>query len=419
MWAPHIPGLARPHPFGSVLRPRFAIAAPPGVAPGGPPNPVSLARRAVAFVAATGLLLGADVVAASPRAGDPRGASLVAETPGYVGDPNANVVAITFDDGPHPVFTPQILDILRAKGARATFFLIGREAERHPDLVRRIVAEGHVIANHTWDHPHLQGMAEDRFSFQIDHTNQVLESISGQDVVCTRPPYGDAQPDTVGRLAAHGLASVVWSADSEDFEKPGVEAIVANSLAGLRQGSIILMHDGGGIRDQTIAALPRLIDEVRGRGFELVPVCDGRPHKPDGHVDVAGSDVPESIHLRGWAKEPDTADPVTVGILLDGVPALEVVANTARPDGLGGFDVQLPVAPGTHSVCVVAKNVGLGTNRLLGCNDVTVLEAPWYDRLGRYLGLLEGSERFADGSPTPRATDPLHEMVDALVPEDR
>ena len=378
---------------------------------------MSLARRAVAFVAATGLLLSAGVAAASPRAGDPRGANRVYEAPGYSGDPNANVAALTFDDGPHPVFTPQILDILKAKGVRATFFLVGREAERHPDLVRRIVAEGHVIANHTWDHPHLQGMAEDRFEFQIDHTNQVLESISGQDVVCARPPYGDAQPDTVARLAAHGLSSIVWSADSADFEKPGVEAIVANSLEGLRPGSIVLMHDGGGVRDQTIAALPRIIDEIRGRGFELSPVCDGRPHNPEGHLDVASSDTAETIHLAGWAKDPDTTDPVTVGILLDGAPALEVVADSVRPDGLGGFDVRLPATPGAHSVCAVVKNVGPGGNRLLGCNDVTVQEAAWYDRLGRYLGLLQGSERFADGTSGRPPTDALHEMVDALVPE--
>jgi peptidoglycan/xylan/chitin deacetylase (PgdA/CDA1 family) len=155
------------------------------------------------------------------------------------------VVALTFDDGPHPVFTPQILDILTAKDVKATFFLVGREAERHPDLVRRIVAEGHIIGNHTWNHAHLQGLSEERFSFEIDHTTEVLEAISGQDVVCTRPPYGDAKPDTVERLAAHGQASVVWSADSRDFDKPGPGPIVDHSLEGLRPGSIVLLHDGG------------------------------------------------------------------------------------------------------------------------------------------------------------------------------
>lgn len=378
-----------------------------------------LLRRTIATGLAVLVLVGAGTAAvAAPRVADPRGANRLYEAPGFTGDPHAKVVALTFDDGPHPRYTPQILDILRDKGVKATFFMVGREAERHPEIVRRVVAEGHVVANHTWDHPHLEGMAEDRFSFQIDHTNQVLEQVSGQDVVCTRPPYGSSSPATVQRLAAHGQASIVWSADSSDFEKPGVDAIVANSLKGLTPGGIILLHDGGGKREQTVAALPRLIDELRARGYEPVPVCDGRPHKPDAHLDLVESQSPESVRVAGWARDPDTADPVAVRISVDGQVVHEGPASVARGDGQPGFDVTLPAPAGPHRVCVAVVNVGLGSDLDLGCHDRDVLEAPWYDRLGRYLGLLDSSERWED-APEVLAAAPLEELLDRLVPRDR
>ena len=278
------------------------------------------------------------------------------------------------------------------------------------------------MANHTWDHPHLQGMPEDRFAFQIDHTNDVLESISGKDVVCVRPPYGDARPDTVGRLAAHGLTSVVWSADSADFEKPGVDAIVANSVEGLRNGSIILMHDGGGDpRPDHRRPAPHHRRDPRPRASSSSPVCDGPTAQArPGHLEVAGSDRPEAIHLTGWAERPrhprprDRRHP----------PRRRAGAGGRRrdpaPDGLGGFDVRAPGHPRRPLVCVVVKNVGTGREppprvqrRHRGRRRA------WYDRMGRFLGLLEGSERFGDGSSGRPPTDPLHEMVDALVPEAR
>jgi peptidoglycan/xylan/chitin deacetylase (PgdA/CDA1 family) len=356
------------------------------------------------------------VATPAPAANDPRGVNRIYEAPDFAGDPNAPVVALTFDDGPHPKFTPQILDILKAKGVQATFFMLGREAERHPDLVRRVVAEGHIIGNHTWAHPHLQGLAEDRFTAEIDRTTEVLESISGHDVVCTRPPYGDAQPDTVARLAAHGQASVVWSADSRDFEKPGADAIIGHSLAGLGPGSIILLHDGGGIRDQTIAALPHLIDQIRQRGFSFAPVCDGRPHRPEGHIDTLAGDTPESIHVAGWARDPDSDDPAPVRITLDGAVVFDGPADKARGDGLRGFDVRIPATPGAHQVCVVAVNVGLGSDRELGCATADAVEAPWFDRLGRYLGLLDSTERWED-APAALSSEPLSDLVEILVPD--
>jgi peptidoglycan/xylan/chitin deacetylase (PgdA/CDA1 family) len=376
----------------------------------------ALARTGISLVG--GLVLAGALAAPAPASTDPRGANLLPDAPGFSGDRAAPVVSLTFDDGPHPEFTPPILDILRDKGAKATFFELGRQAEAHPDLVRRIVAEGHTIGNHTWNHVHLRGLSEDRFRFEVDHSAEVLQSISGQEVVCTRPPYGDADPATVQRLAAHGQASVVWSADSQDYEKPGVAAIVANALKGLRPGGIILFHDGGGNRAQTIAALPQVIDQIRARGYEIVPACSGGSHRPSGEM-AAVSEVPETLHVSGWARDPDTDQPLTVRVTVDGEQVAELTADTARAEGGRAFDTTVPAAPGDRKVCATAVNAGLGTgDGDLGCTTVSVAKTPWYDSLGRALGLLDDRARFEEPGAVP-ADGALSALVQVLFPSSR
>jgi peptidoglycan/xylan/chitin deacetylase (PgdA/CDA1 family) len=236
---------------------------------------VSVTRRTVAgaaLIAVLAVLLPAAAAVAAPR-GDVRGVDLVEETPQPPAGPGEMVVALTFDDGPHPRYTPPILDVLARYGVQGTFFELGREAERHPDLVQRVVAEGHALGNHTWDHPDLRRLDDQQFAHQIDHTSDVLQSISGLRPVCVRPPAGKSDAGVTSRLAARGLTSVVWTADSRDFEKPGVDAIVHHALDGLRPGSIILLHDGGGNRDQTIAALPTIIERIQAAGYRIAPIC--------------------------------------------------------------------------------------------------------------------------------------------------
>jgi peptidoglycan/xylan/chitin deacetylase (PgdA/CDA1 family) len=347
------------------------------------------------------------------------------EAPGTDKDPNAPVVALTFDDGPHPEFTPRILDILKQYGVRATFFELGMNAERYPDVTRRIVAEGHVIGNHTWDHKHLPKLDDEQFAYEIDHTTQVLEQVSGQEIVCTRPPYGDADARIVQKLADRGQASVVWSQDSRDFEKPGADAIVRNALSGLRPGAIILMHDAGGNRDETIAALPRIIEGIRQRGFRIEPVCDARSHKPYGNVERIASDEPERIVARGWTVDPDTTGPTDVHLYVDGAFAAKATAAGPRPDvgrstGQGdahGFAFDLPARPGAHRVCLYAINADLGhTNVEIGCRDVKVAEAPWLDRFGRELHLLPDRGRWEDLPTPPAASQALRGLYDTLLP---
>jgi peptidoglycan/xylan/chitin deacetylase (PgdA/CDA1 family) len=375
-------------------------------------------RALIALTAAA--LLSVVLAAPAPAANDPRGINRTYEAPGTAQDPNAPVVALTFDDGPSQ-YTPAILDILKQYGVQATFFEIGRQVEARADVVRRIVAEGHVLGNHTWDHAHLTKLDDARFASEVDQTTQVIERVSGQEVVCTRPPYGDANAATIAKLAAHGQTSVVWSADSRDFEKPGVAAIVHNALSGLRPGAIILMHDGGGDRSETIAALPQIIQQIRAKGYGFVTACDKRVHKPSGHLDAVASNQAETLTAAGWATDPDTSDPITVQVTLDGKPVAEARADRPHP-GTGdghGFSVDLPVASGEHEVCVIARNAGLGhTDVQLGCAKATPLPAPWYDRLGRALGLLGKSERWElPAPPLPAPADQaLQGLIDTLLP---
>ncbi|HJR27006.1 MAG TPA: polysaccharide deacetylase family protein, partial [Acidimicrobiales bacterium] len=262
------------------------------------------------------MLVPALTAGAAPRA-DARGATLVHETPLAPAGAGEMVVALTFDDGPHPRYTPAILDVLARYGVQATFFALGREAERHPDLVQRIVAEGHAIANHTWDHPDLRTLDEQQFAHQVDHTNDVLHSISGHRPICARPPYGRSDPNVTSRLAARGLTNVVWSIDSRDFAKPGAGAIVDSALDGLHPGAIILLHDGGGNRDQTIEALPTIIERIQAAGHRIAPICRADPNAPAPPPPAPVA--PEPIAPPAPVEDPDPHPPAGAMTVAEGL----------------------------------------------------------------------------------------------------
>ncbi len=340
-------------------------------------------RRPVAgaAVAATfALLLHAPMAGAAPR-GDARGVDHVYETPESPAGPGEPVVALTFDDGPHPTYTPQVLAVLARYGVRATFFELGREAERHPDLVRRVVAEGHVVANHTWDHADLRNLDDAEFAFEIDHTSEVLQAVSGQRQVCARPPYGRSDPGVTSRLAARGLTSVVWTADSRDFEKPGVGAIIDSALSGLQPGGIILLHDGGGNRDQTIAALPTIIERILAAGYRIVPICMPDAHAPIGGLSSVTGQPGAHIAVSGWGADPDSPDPMDVHLYLDGAHLATAKAQTPATPG-ARFDATLRARPGHHEVCAYGINVGPGSaNPSLGCLPADVPSLTAFDDL--------------------------------------
>ncbi|MFB6893259.1 polysaccharide deacetylase family protein [Kitasatospora sp. NPDC056327] len=188
------------------------------------------------------------------------------------GSGTAPVVALTFDDGPHPEFTPQVLDVLRRHDAPAAFFCIGLHALAHPGVVRRAAAEGHILGNHTWSHAYLPDLGPIGLGRQLGFTRDALARACGDDraVRWLRPPYGGRSPELLCTVDRLGLTTVLWDVDARDWDRPGPEVIAERVLGRVRPGSVVLMHDGGGDRSQTVAALPAVITGLRSRGYRLV-----------------------------------------------------------------------------------------------------------------------------------------------------
>jgi len=199
-------------------------------------------------------------------------------------------IALSFDDGPDPKWTPKILDILRAKNVKAAFMLIGSQAAENISLMRRVVREGHEIGNHTYTHPDISEVSPRQLELEVRLTERLFASKLGIQPLYFRPPYDiDEEPDTddqaapVARLQQNGFTIIGSKMDTNDWDErvhKTPQEIIQSILDQLQvmqtkpqfRGSIILMHDGGGDRSATVAALPYLIDALRARGYELVPV---------------------------------------------------------------------------------------------------------------------------------------------------
>lgn len=188
-------------------------------------------------------------------------------------------VALTFDDGPDPEWTPQILDILKKANAKAAFFLVGVNAEKYPGLVRRIVNEGHEIGNHTYYHPNLALAWPEHVHLELNATQLLIETITGRATTLFRPPYAaDTQPSQMSELMPLQIAQelsylvVLENIDPQDWAKPGADIILQRVKQQRRDGSIILLHDAGGDRSQTVAALPKILDWLHTRGDTIVPL---------------------------------------------------------------------------------------------------------------------------------------------------
>ena len=179
-------------------------------------------------------------------------------------------IAMTFDDGPSPETTPRLLDILKQRNIKATFFMIGQNAERNPTIVKRILAEGHEIGNHSWTHPQLSKLSDDRVTEEINKTQNAIKDASGYTPVLMRPPYGAItarQKEWIEKQ--FGLSVIIWSVDPFDWKRPGASVIEQRILAGARPGAIVLSHD---IHKQTVDAMPATLDALAEKGFKFVTV---------------------------------------------------------------------------------------------------------------------------------------------------
>lgn len=187
------------------------------------------------------------------------------------------LVALTFDDGPYPPYTGQILDILKDNKVKATFFVVGKNAEKHPELVRRIASEGHELGNHTYNHIDLLKADRATIIDEIDRTNAVIAALVGQAPKVIRPPHGFRDAVVMDVMAEKNLKVVEWSVSSRDWVSPGVDVIVSRTVSKVKNGSIILLHDGDGTaasasRAQTVEATRLIIHELLKRGFQFVTV---------------------------------------------------------------------------------------------------------------------------------------------------
>jgi peptidoglycan-N-acetylglucosamine deacetylase len=189
------------------------------------------------------------------------------------------VVALTFDDGPNEPYTGQILDILASHGVKATFFVIGLNAERFPAAVERAAREGHDIGNHTWDHTVLALKGPRFIGGQIARTSLLIERITGRKPALLRTPHGWRNPWVNPVARKHGMRPVAWSLGVWDTDRPGSEVIVRRTLAGMRNGSVLLLHDGRGVEpgadaSQVVRALPAIIGGLVESGYRLVTLSE-------------------------------------------------------------------------------------------------------------------------------------------------
>jgi len=179
-------------------------------------------------------------------------------------------VAMTFDDGPHPVNTPKLLDILKARNIKATFYVVGTNAQSYPHILQRMIAEGHEIGNHTKTHAYLTKLSADGVRNEMGFTHRAIVQATGVAPKTMRPPYGATNSTLRTQIKQEfGYPSIMWAVDPEDWKRPGVQVVANRIVSATSNGSIILAHD---IHAPTISAMPNALDRLLAKGFRFVTV---------------------------------------------------------------------------------------------------------------------------------------------------
>ncbi|MEO1432778.1 MAG: polysaccharide deacetylase family protein [Cyanobacteria bacterium J06633_8] len=184
---------------------------------------------------------------------------------------NKKVIALTFDDGPWEKTTQQTLDILKKNNVKATFFVVGKALQNNSKLGKQIVVDGHAIANHTWNHWY-HFMNPQVAAFEIDKTTDLIYKVTGVKTNLFRPPGGHLSNGLVAYAKSRKYATLMWSADSRDFQRPAPATMVNTVLKNARPGGIVLLHDGGGDRTNTVKALPQIINKLKQQGYSFVTI---------------------------------------------------------------------------------------------------------------------------------------------------
>lgn len=183
---------------------------------------------------------------------------------------NGPYIAMTFDDGPHPSNTPRLLNMLKERNIKATFFVVGQLAKEYPDIIRRILADGHEIGNHTMTHPTITRISEDKLQREIGGTHKALVDIAGYHPRLFRPPGGATNAVLKQRFFdEYGYCTIMWSVDPQDWKRPGVSVVTSRLVNGAHNGAILLCHD---LHAPTIDAMPNTFDTLLTKGFRFVTV---------------------------------------------------------------------------------------------------------------------------------------------------
>ncbi|MET0788481.1 MAG: bifunctional polysaccharide deacetylase/glycosyltransferase family 2 protein [Cellulomonas sp.] len=281
-------------------------------------------------------------------------------------------VALTFDDGPDPRWTPQVLDILAREGVPATFFVVGSHAVDNSELLRRVVAAGHEVGEHTWSHADLSTVPAWRANLELSLGQLGLAGGAGISSSLLRPPYSSSPDDldeaelrAVGRAADAGYLVVLADRDTKDWSRPGVEQIVAAGAPTGTEGQIVLLHDGGGDRSETVAALPALIERYRDAGYRFTTVSEG-------------------LGITGGATRPAQTLPALQGRVLDVAVRASGVLVTAVSWAVLGFGI-LSLLRTVLVVALAPWHVRVSARRVAGepwLPPVTVLVPAYNEAVG-------------------------------------
>lgn len=190
-------------------------------------------------------------------------------------DQGKKVAYFTFDDGPHPTWSPKVLEILDKYDARATFFVIGQQAEKLEDILKKENKHGCVIGNHTYSHINLETASENEFMSEVTKTNDIIKTCVDYAPKCLRPPYGSiAKSEKQELLDKLGMRTILWDVDPQDWSRPGTQNIINHVLKYIQPGEIILMHDGGGDRSESVAALETIMKTLSQKDWVFKSICD-------------------------------------------------------------------------------------------------------------------------------------------------
>lgn len=241
----------------------------------------------------------------------------------HTGKPGSNLIALSFDDGPDPEYTPRILDILKAHKLSAAFFVVGVNAEQYPDLIRREYNEGHEIGNHTYSHPNIAETSPERTRLELTATERILEHTIGVATTLFRPPYNaDSEPQTpeeiipIVRAQDAGYVTVAERIDPRDWEKGKTPDSILEEVAAEKEtGGIVLLHDGGGDRSATIAALPRIIDYFQQNGYRIVSLGELIGKTRAEIMPVPSKDEQRWAQIEGQAFGTKSTIKQTIGIM--------------------------------------------------------------------------------------------------------